>query len=948
MLALRLRLACWAWVAIAAPGLGMTVGADGMATCVERFAVRPDDPESAHCFWLAGNAGGRKEAGRWVRKLLALHPGNPGLDLYSTLLEPGEPERDEARIRSVASRFAHRNAVGEVLARDTLVDWLLFHERLDEAALEVAREDQAARAIEPQSRDRYLAYVKISQARLLMIRGDLEQAVLRLDEIPDGPLRDRRWLLMASEVHKETGQLERSWNECLLLAQPGQAPYYRAAGWYCQAQILLERAAELPDESYAPRLRHAARAAIAAAGPGGNRIVTILARWVLIMAAETAAEAQQQFRLCLAAAPRDAERRLCGRGLARWEIAKERPLAGDLQTVVAGGGDDASVSQVQAYRDRMRMSWVALPCTEFVRTAQDALAKIEWLRAQQGHADSKMGLFSTWSNDYYWFSGRLLEAPSDRGCPSRLELAFGALERLRARALVDIVTGAGAARPAVQADAARLPALRQAIERVGQRRLNESFSPGEREESARDLEILMPEEQALRSDIENGRALASSGPPALGAPTAQPPDFATLSDVQRLLAPNEAMLSFQIAPWRAWTGEFAGGAWLVVVTRSARRWYRLEQMGRSDLRKGVADLFEHRFRSRFWQASELYRQLLGRALAELPPSIDSLIMVPDDHLHRLPFAALRATAAGRPMVWRYQISIVPSATLWARWRAAPEPRRASRPALVLADPRPPSAADRRAFQASGITLPVGQLPASRMEADALTRYLGWGCERLVGSGVSVAALAEPRHSLRDYALVHFAAHSIVDELDPRRSGIWLSPSPRHDGLFRFADIMKLTLDGRLIVLSTCSSNGGPFLRGEGVLSLAHAFFQAGARTVVASLWPQLDTDEEALFTAFYRHLGEGASVAAALRLAQLDRLRQDPNLPPLAWAGMVVLGDGELVPFPGGRHPWPPRWFLAAAAAVAALLAALVFCVFRTRLSRSSPGKGRAILGSAR
>jgi CHAT domain-containing protein len=184
------------------------------------------------------------------------------------------------------------------------------------------------------------------------------------------------------------------------------------------------------------------------------------------------------------------------------------------------------------------------------------------------------------------------------------------------------------------------------------------------------------------------------------------------------------------------------------------------------------------------------------------------------------------------------------------------------------------------------------------------RFLGPDCERRVGSEVSEATLLDLRASLPRFALVHFAAHSIVDDRDPRRSGIWLSPAKGHDGLLRTAEIAKLDLDDRLVVLATCSSNGGPFLRGEGVMSLAHAFFQARARSVVASLWPQDDSDAEALLTCFYRHLATGTSVAAALRLAQLDRLRQDPRLPPVAWAGMVVLGDGDLVPFPGGRRLW--------------------------------------------
>ena len=299
-------------------------------------------------------------------------------------------------------------------------------------------------------------------------------------------------------------------------------------------------------------------------------------------------------------------------------------------------------------------------------------------------------------------------------------------------------------------------------------------------------------------------------------------------------------------------------------------------------------------------------------------------------------AALRRKPGEPPIAGRYQISIVPSVTLWANWRAARRPMPAERPALVLADPPPPTPAVQKSFQAGGIYLPAERLPGARREADALFRFLGWRCERRVGSEASKAALLDSHEVLRRFALVHFAAHSIVDDRDPRRSGIWLSPSTGHDGLLRPAAIAKLDFEDRLIVLATCSGNGGRILRGEGVMSLAHAFFQARARTVVASLWPQGDTDAEALVTGFYRHLASGTSVAAALRLAQLDLLRQDPRLPPVAWAGMVVLGDGDLVPFPGGRHPWRP-WFAAAAL----ILAILALVVVWTHRRGASPGSGR-------
>lgn len=115
------------------------------------------------------------------------------------------------------------------------------------------------------------------------------------------------------------------------------------------------------------------------------------------------------------------------------------------------------------------------------------------------------------------------------------------------------------------------------------------------------------------------------------------------------------------------------------------------------------------------------------------------------------------------------------------------------------------------------------------------------------------------------------------------------------------------------------------------MGLARAFFQAGAHTVVASLWPVRDDDGAALFDRFYAHLAEGRSIAASLRAAQRDRI--DAGAPAYAWAGLVVLGDGDLVPLPGGRRPSDLRiWTLGAGAALLLLAVAVLLWRRRRRL----------------
>jgi CHAT domain-containing protein len=169
-----------------------------------------------------------------------------------------------------------------------------------------------------------------------------------------------------------------------------------------------------------------------------------------------------------------------------------------------------------------------------------------------------------------------------------------------------------------------------------------------------------------------------------------------------------------------------------------------------------------------------------------------------------------------------------------------------------------------------------------------------------------------------FGILHFAAHAVVDDRNPQRSAVLLAPgAPQEDGLLQMREVVTLDLDGQVVILSACSSASGELTEGEGVVGLARAFFQAGARAVVGSLWPLRDAEAAELVEDLARHLGRGESVGGALTLA--SRARIEAHAPTATWAGLVVLGDADVVPLPGGRHPSSDRLplFLVAFALVA-------------------------------
>jgi CHAT domain-containing protein len=129
--------------------------------------------------------------------------------------------------------------------------------------------------------------------------------------------------------------------------------------------------------------------------------------------------------------------------------------------------------------------------------------------------------------------------------------------------------------------------------------------------------------------------------------------------------------------------------------------------------------------------------------------------------------------------------------------------------------------------------------------------------------------------------------------------VLLAPgAEREDGLLQMREIVELDLRDKIVVLSACRGASGEILRGEGVLGLARAFLLGGARSVVASLWPLRDDEAELLFDEFSYQIAAGKSLAAALSAARVAQI--EAGAPTAAWAGLVVIGDGDVVPCPDG------------------------------------------------
>ncbi len=140
-------------------------------------------------------------------------------------------------------------------------------------------------------------------------------------------------------------------------------------------------------------------------------------------------------------------------------------------------------------------------------------------------------------------------------------------------------------------------------------------------------------------------------------------------------------------------------------------------------------------------------------------------------------------------------------------------------------------------------------------------------------------LDELRHST---GFVHIATHASRSSENPLFSRILLN-----DGPFFPFDLFGSGVAAQLVTLSGCQT-AAPGIHYANSFSLAKAFYQAGARFVLASLWTVSDKLSMMFMTEFYQSLSANNDVPAAYAAAINHVMKINDN--PAFWAPYVLLG----------------------------------------------------------
>lgn len=290
----------------------------------------------------------------------------------------------------------------------------------------------------------------------------------------------------------------------------------------------------------------------------------------------------------------------------------------------------------------------------------------------------------------------------------------------------------------------------------------------------------------------------------------------------------------------------------------------------------------------------LAAKLFGELLAPIQEYKQKahLIVVPDGKLHLLPISALEDS--GQYVLASHIVSVVPSGSVLdmlqhrrirterkelpyvgvAAWISKAPPT-----TLLATIRRAVSGPERRELVA---------LPESRNEVETIAGDLPKPSTVLLGDQATKTEFE--RLPLNRYAVIHLALHGYADPEFPDRSALVFAPrsSPADDGLLQVREIRNLPLNTDLVTLSACDTGVGP-VGEEGVANVVNAFIEAGAQSVVSTLWAVEDHSTAQLMIAFYGNLRRGEPKVEALREAQLSSLKSGD--PPYFWAGFEL--DGE-------------------------------------------------------
>ena len=206
---------------------------------------------------------------------------------------------------------------------------------------------------------------------------------------------------------------------------------------------------------------------------------------------------------------------------------------------------------------------------------------------------------------------------------------------------------------------------------------------------------------------------------------------------------------------------------------------------------------------------------------------------------------------------------------------------------------------------------LNRLPDTAVEIRDIANALNADLDQDVFLGKNASKHQIKTMNLSNRRVIAFATHALVpgdlDGLDQPALAL-SSPSvtgDSEDGLLTMGEIMKLKLNADWVVLSACNTGASEGGGTEALTGLGRAFFYAGTRSILASMWPVETTSAKKLVSDIFRNQQSDKTLSrsGALRKSMIG-LIDDATLidqatgkiiasyaHPLFWAPFIIVGD---------------------------------------------------------
>jgi CHAT domain-containing protein len=263
----------------------------------------------------------------------------------------------------------------------------------------------------------------------------------------------------------------------------------------------------------------------------------------------------------------------------------------------------------------------------------------------------------------------------------------------------------------------------------------------------------------------------------------------------------------------------------------------------------------------------------------LPPSLlpvdsSAIEIIAEGRVAGVPFAGLRSpTDPARRLVETHTLTMITS--LFAP-EQQPQPQRSRAYRFVAL------ASGGGTLRSAAVRNPMPRLTAAKQEIRAVADlFLAHDPDAKVkllsGADGNVASLRNIWSSGSD--VVHFATHSLADLRQPLASLLVLPSTDAGTPAYLTAgQVQAWRGDADLVFLSACESAVGPPRFASGMPGLQSAFLRAGARGVIATLWPIEDVLAREFSEDFYERYTETRSATRALSETQRQWLAATPDI----------------------------------------------------------------------